>query len=120
MFAAKIAEERHLMTGYEYNEDFPFVAVNDFGFAVARFAHKQHIKAYLPNCVVVDTTPKPRVPEDARWVTWYEPGNMFPHYARRTLNKAWIHDEGTEFDRLEDLPGVTPDTVFTVLDERKS
>ena len=116
MFAAKIAEERHLMTGYEYNEDFPFVAVNDFGFAVARFAHKQHIKAYLPNCVVVDTTPKPRVPEDAKYITWLDPVARW--YAERTAF-GWKADSGTIADSLEDLPGVDPDTVFTVLDERK-
>lgn len=46
------------MTDYEYDEQFPYVAVNDFGFAVARFAHKLHIGAYLPNCHVVDTTPE--------------------------------------------------------------
>lgn len=43
---------------YEYDEMLPFVAVNALGFAVARFQHKLHVAAYLPNCHVVDTTPK--------------------------------------------------------------
>lgn len=46
------------MTEYEYDEMFPFVAVNSLGYPVARFAHKSHVGAYLPNCHVIDTTPK--------------------------------------------------------------
>ena len=105
------------MTDYEYDKDFPFVAVNDFGFAVARFAHKHHVKAYLPNCVPVDTTPKPRVPKDARIITWMSAG--YRRYAERVNGTIWMDSKWAE-RRLEDLPGVTPYTVFTVLDERKS
>lgn len=51
------------MNEYEYDEMFPFVAVNALGFAVARFAHKSHVGAYLPNCRAIDTTPK-EVPDE--------------------------------------------------------
>lgn len=63
-----------------------------------------------------DTTPKPRVPEDAKFITWTR--NGFRNYAERIDADIWASDLKNG-RLLEDLPGVTPETVFTVLDERK-
>lgn len=46
------------MSDYPYDPTFPIVAVNVLGFGVARLTCLNHVKAYFPNCIAVDTTPK--------------------------------------------------------------
>ena len=112
------------MTDYEYDEKLPYVVVGVVtGLLAARFRSGVDAEIYAfghAYLKVIDTTPKPSVPDDAKFITWYETGNLYPHYARRTPDGTWLHDEGIDLDRVDDLPGVTPDTVFTVLDERKN
>lgn len=108
------------MTDYEYDEKLPYVVVGAVtGRLSARFWSGvdaevyAHGHAYLE---VIDTTPKPRVPEEAQYVMWTAFGTAA--VAVRNDRAEW--GVNGAFYSLEDLPGVTPDTVFTVLDERKN
>lgn len=107
------------MTDYEYDENLPYVVETGGGNVVARFHDLEEAGRYaVPPRRIVDTTPKPRVPDDAEFITWLDTGHS-RWFAERTAF-GWKADNGTIADSLEDLPGVTPDTVFTVLDERKN
>lgn len=107
---------------YHYDPDLPYVVVRDGIDLVAKFAEQDaadHFASQRFHHKVIDTTPAPRVPEDARFITWkvaYGSGSDRA-YAERDGDQ-WFSDEGDRL-RLEHLPGVTPDTVFTVLEERK-
>lgn len=106
------------MTDYEYDKDLPYVVVDDEG-QVARFESFEHAEwfADMHETTVIDTTPKPRVPADAKYITWLVNGRA-RWFAERRIG-GWAV-EGATYGPLEDLPGVTPDTVFTVLEERKN
>lgn len=108
------------MTEYKYDENLPYV-VEYLSEAVARFREFDEADAWAGgarNHRIIDTSPKPRVPEDAKFVTWCgrDGGRRF---AERTSNGWEIVGYGL-ISAIENLPGVTPDTVFTVLDERKN
>ena len=109
------------MTDYEYDPDLPYVVEPTMmGHARARFATRgdadEFAKAHV--CRVIDTTPKPRVPEDAKYVTWRgESGARW--YAERR-DGMWVSDNEAEVEDIDHFPSVTPDTVFTVLEERKN
>ena len=112
------------MTEYEYDPDLPYVVtyrdVLQGRFATFDLAHRfVRSDDRLPGYRISDTTPKPRVPEDAQFITWM--GDGYRLFAWPSdLEGRWFDDTGSVNVALEDLPGVTPDTVFTVLDERKS
>ena len=109
------------MTGYPYDPDLPYV-VAAHGVAQARFRTWRDAEGFLDGLLisgfVIDTTPKPRVPGDAKWILWTTPGERY-RVAQRNVEWWATRPSGVSVP-LEDLPGVTPDTVFTVLDERKS
>ena len=109
------------MTDYEYDEKLPYVVVGAVtGRVSARFWSGVDAEVYAYGHAyleVIDTTPKPRVPKDARIITWMSAG--YRRYAARVNGTIWMDSKRAE-RHLEDLPGVTPDTVFTVLDERKT
>lgn len=105
---------------YDYIPDLPYV-VEVGGVMIARTRGSNYANwlasGYINPPKIIDTTPAPRVPNDARIVTWLSGG--YRRYAERVNGNIWMDDE-THERRLEDLPGVTPDTTFTVLEERKS
>lgn len=106
---------------YDYIPDLPYVVVRDGIDLVAKFAEQDaadHFASQRFHHKVIDTTPAPRVPEDAHFITW----NRGPmrRYAEKLSSGEWHNDNGSVYATIEDLPGVTPDTVFTVLEERKS
>ena len=112
------------MTDYPYDPDLPYVVtyrdVLQGRFATFDLAHRfVRSDDRLPGYRISDTTPKPRVPEDAQWITWYSRQHRAHYVALNEGPDSWTIAEVYE-GPLEDLPGVTPDTVFTVLDERKS
>lgn len=110
------------MTDYEYDEKLPYVVAGAVtGMLSARFrsgVDAEHFASQRFRYRVIDTTPKPRVPDDAKYITWLVYGSD-RWFAERTAF-GWKADNGTIADSLEGLPGVDPDTVFTVLDERKN
>lgn len=108
------------MSDYPYDPDLPYVVEPALHATVrARFNLRSDAEAFAEGKIVrvIDTAPKPRVPNDARFITWISEG--YRCYAEGINNTLWMDNDGREL-RIEDLPGVTPDTVFTVLDERKS
>ena len=111
------------MTDYEYDENLPYVVEQD-GRVIARFEDfvRAEWAADFFETKVIDTTPKPRVPADAKFITW-KVGDCRVRVGSRTGHHAlrpWVDVGNGTGHALEDLPGVTPDTVFTVLDERKN
>lgn len=105
---------------YPYDPDLPYVLVNcQTGKMMGRAVRKGIAESLAAGLTVdiIDTTPAPRVPEDARFIMY--PGVLSPLYFAFREGVEWGDVFGEFHDTLEDLPGVTPDTVFTVLDERK-
>lgn len=113
------------MTDYEYDKDLPYVVVTVGNEMAARFRLRDDAEHYTGAADdflrVIDTTPKPRVPDDARYITWLALG-VERHVARYWggESRKWAEIGSLIARPLEDLPGVTPDTVFTVLEERKN
>lgn len=105
---------------YPYDPDLPYVVEMD-GVMVARTHMPQHANwiasGYIKQPRIIDTTPKPRVPDDAEFITWTGGGRRYAAF--RNVLDTWNYAPAKSA-LLEDLPGVTPETVFTVLDERKS
>lgn len=114
-----------MSTDYEYDPDLPYVVVGVVtGMLSARFRSGVDAEEYALGhdyLEVIDTTPKPRVPDDAEWIFWWSPTGR-RRFARYWggVSRKWMDIWTQRASALEDLPGVTPDTVFTVLDERKS
>lgn len=109
------------MTDYKYDPDLPYVVELPYSHAlVARFTSEENAYRYAMDqngLRVIDTTPKPRVPDDARFIAWTDRGDRW--FAERTPHGWEVAGYGL-LSAIEHFPGVTPDTVFTVLDERKS
>lgn len=106
---------------YAYDPDLPYVVVTEGNELEARFRFKFEADFYAGSHLslrVIDTTPAPRVPEDARFIMYR--GILSARYFAFREGVEWGDVFGEFHDTLEDLPGVTPDTVFTVLEERKS
>lgn len=111
------------MTDHECDKGLPYVVERE-GRVIAKFEGRDDAYEYAEEgggCKVIDTTPKPRVPEDAKFITWFDSSD------ERRVARFWGGESrkwaeiGSFIElRLEDLPGVTPDTMFTVLDERES
>ena len=110
------------MSGYEYDPDLPYVVAYPDGTVACRTDTLVHAEVFRDRIAarhVIDTTPKPRVPDDAKFIT-YQGRTGLRFYARRALNGLWIdHDDDLAGEDVQSLPCVTPDTVFTVLDARE-
>lgn len=110
------------MADYEYDPKLPYVVEGELsGLLYARFASQGGAREYVNSLSVsfrvIDTTPKPRVPEDAKYITWVH-RNGERWYAE-SGKYGWVADSALYDSNPDALPGVTPDTVFTVLEERK-
>lgn len=59
------------MTSYPHDPEFPFLVITPTGNQVAKFADRTRADRYSSHYlnVVVDTTPKPRIPVDAKFLT---------------------------------------------------
>lgn len=109
------------MTDYEYIPTLPYVLENTLtGDMMGRATSRLIAKNFSAGLAIkiIDTTPKPRVPEDAQFITWVH-RNGERWYAE-SGKYGWVADSALYDSNPDALPGVTPDTVFTVLDERKS
>ena len=105
------------MTDYGYDKNLPYVVVS-YGKA-ARFEDFVHAEwfADFAESKIIDTTPKPRVPAGTRFITWL--GRSGARWYAERRGGVWIADGGVGVGDMDLLPGVTPDTVFTVLDARE-
>jgi len=106
---------------YPYDETLPFVLVNrQTGEMMGRTVRKSTAENFAAGLTVevIDTTPAPRVPEDARFITWFAGGSRY--FAELDSDGSWYCRQDSQAEALEDLPGVTPETRFTVLEPRES
>lgn len=111
------------MTDYPYDPDLPYVVVTEGNELEARFRHESEADFYAGSHTslrVIDTTPKPRIPEDAEHIVWRHPDAPTRRMYAEKQNGLWFYDSFLPGRSVEDLPGVTPETVFMVLEERKS
>lgn len=110
------------MTDLTYDPEFPYVVVNSSSdVPVARFISDVLAADFALNNqyrTVIDTTPKPKIPEDAEYITWSDPyDNGEERIAMRyghPANKVWRVGVDTldELDLLNDWIG---DAEVTVL-----
>lgn len=111
------------MTDHEYDPKLPYVLENTLtGDTMGRATSRLIAKNFSAGLAIkiIDTTPKPRIPDDAQWITWLDSDTKrrVAWYWGGESRKWWDMRSQCAF-ALEALPGVTPDTVFTVLDERE-
>lgn len=111
------------MNDLKHDPELPFVAVGVSTREVfARFSNLEGAVSFSddgPYVVeVIDTTPKPKIPEDAEYIIWEDPyDNGEERIARRyghPANKVWRVDEDT-LDELELLNEWIGDSEVTVL-----
>ena len=106
----------------EHIEGWPYVVMWG-NYEAARFPAdewgKENAKTYAKESVgsVIDTTPVPRIPEDAKFIHWVDEGGA-PYYARRD-GDLWETDLGS-FITQEDLLGDdwAKNAEIIVLDKR--
>lgn len=94
-----------MMTELKYDPELPFAYLDDQGVQLfARFKHRFDAEAFRERCnfgTVVDTTPKPKIPEDAEVIYYYTSGYDF--YARQLENGDWKTDGGVLYSYSEIL-----------------
>lgn len=68
-------------TDYEYDPDFPYVTRSGVtGYVSGRFPTRENAEKWTDGdewVEIIDTTPKPKIPEDARFVHWFVRGGNF-------------------------------------------
>lgn len=103
-------------TEYAYDPDLPFVAVGkSTKMPYARFNSRGDAERFYPfDCDVIDTTPKPKIPEDAQHITW---GKKNVAYSR--INDRWYGwtDAGLSEGALLGLIGDAEVTVLVPKEE---
>lgn len=115
------------MSDLKYDPELPFAYLDHTGSEVyARFKHRSDAEVFRERCNfgrVVDTTPKPKIPEDAEYIIWEDPyDNGEERIARRyghPANKVWRVGVDTldELDLLNDWIGDAEVTVLVRKEE---
>lgn len=110
------------MTDYPYDPDLPFAVVSTNSEKVyARFRFRGSAENYVEGSTrerVIDTTPRPRIPDDAEFIYWQTEGGT-PYYARWVgAQMVWTLDTGEQYitDGLLNRIG---NAEIIVLDRRK-
>ena len=113
-----------MSTEYEYDENLPYVVesvVRDEERLIARFAQRvdaEHAVIQAFNARVIDTTPKPRIPDDARYITWTHSEEGLICAAARGVD-GWHYDGDYNFTSDELIANYIGDEAITVLDVRR-
>lgn len=110
---------------YAYDPAFPYVVVGTAsGVAHARYRFRDDAVSFGRGfCEVIDTTPKPLIPEDALFITWLgfeysddpEPNRW---YAECLDEGEWTRDDGRILSLESIVELAEPDTL-QILDVRK-
>lgn len=92
------------MPEYAHDPELPFVLVYSTGDKpLARFRMEGDANAFashfMSESLVIDTTPKPLIPEDAMFIYWRDSDDQ-PYFARRTGDTYWETDEGVTLTTL--------------------
>lgn len=103
----------------DHDPEFPYVIKDYSGHVFAKF-HKREkglAKWFAENHPhykeVIDTTPRPKIPEDARFIYWTD--NNVEYYARKTVEGIWIDDLSEEYPNVSSLIAKVGDSDVTVL-----
>ena len=101
----------------KYDPELPFAFVGTSGKVVARFSDFEFARRFGVDCLVgsvVDTNPKPKIPEDAEFVTWQMNGaNEVAIFADFNPLRPW--EWAGQYFSEEDLLKVIGDAEVTVL-----
>lgn len=100
------------MNELKYDPELPYVFINEGGSQVyARFKHEGDAGVFRERCnfgIVIDTTPKPKIPEDAEFICWATPsGKVVAILENYNPLKPWsvdgvYYDESRLIDIIED------------------
>lgn len=109
-----------MKTEYAYDPDFPYVVVwGEYG--AARFESSINAASYATQSVgnVIDTTPKPKIPEGADFITWVdEAGQEIAFRENFNPRKPWsFYGDYYSSEALIELIG---DAEVTVLVPRET
>jgi hypothetical protein len=103
------------MSEIKYDPELPFAFISTANREVARFADREIAARFGKEVMVgrvVDTTPKPKIPEDAEFVTWRGDRNSILEFAEKTQGYwSW---SGLEISEIA-LTEVIGDAEVTVL-----
>lgn len=87
----------------KYDPELPFAYLDTTGSEVyARFKHRSDAEVFRERCNfgrVVDTTPKPKIPEDAQHITWGESKLAYSRYDDG-LWYGWNHGWGLSDEEI--------------------
>lgn len=101
----------------KHDPEFPFVVTNIGGVIIGRaineFVANQLHKAMDKYGQVIDTTPKPKIPEDAEFIHYIKSGYDF--YVRQLEDGTWKSDGGSLYSYSEILELVEDVAEVTVL-----
>lgn len=106
---------------FTHDPDFPFLLVHKTAGVLAKFKTEQFAIdrsegiAFADRYSVVDTTPKPRIPVDAQFITWAR--YQMKHFAYR-YRDLWVYNDKALYEEalLQDWVG---DSKVIVLDPRQ-
>ncbi len=105
------------MTEYAYDPEFPYIVESrKTGRYVARFADPMKAMHYASDnegLWVIDTTPRPKIPEDARFIYWTDEDG-YPGFAERG-DDEWLLPDGSLYSTADLLEDVIGDYEITVL-----
>jgi hypothetical protein len=108
------------MAAYEYDPELPFAVVED-GQVMARFRNRADADYWVQDVTgdgeVIDTAPKPKIPEDAQYITWqdFEDGTTFAYRERDGWIARHLNNEFDAFYPGEDILESIGDAEVTVL-----
>lgn len=114
-----------MTTELKYDPEFPYVYVTSDNTPEARFRVKSDADTFSDNYAgygaVIDTTPTPKIPEDAEFI-YYNSWANSAHYAKRVghpNNHVWETSNPTSTISEEDLLTRIGDSEVTVLVRRE-
>lgn len=112
------------MTECEYDEKFPYVVATTSGTAMGRFPDAGMADRFAETFRlhfspdIIDTTPRPRIPDDAKFITWTYSGVEFIYAAARGVD-GWHYDGTYGLTSEELIETYIGDEAITVLDVRE-
>lgn len=91
------------MTEIKYDRELPYVLLDSAERLLARFQYKADamILQGLVGGQIVDTTPKPKIPEDAEFV--YVELKDGPYYVRKREDGSWVDHTSSQFTSTDHL-----------------
>lgn len=86
------------MSELKYDPELPFAFISTANREVARFADREIAARFGKEIAVgsvVDTTPKPKIPEDAEFIVWPTKDGIGPEFAVPNEDGPWHWDGDT-------------------------